>query len=161
MPFWSCYAISNKTPFYVHIIDDDRTTTYIQGASATTKVTISGPILFKHNWFSGKLKIKIQTPPPPKKKEKEKKKKYCSFGASVYDFFPWKFVTNLLNRDDLEVDRSAEGNYSTELYGNRAAQIIRWDKENKLAPPRKMAFTLTIALAGLTTRRKRQNSLKI
>jgi len=28
-------------------------------------------------------------------------------------------------RNDLEVDRSAEGNYSTELYGARAAQIIR------------------------------------
>ena len=73
-----------------------------------------------------------------------------------------KFVTtNLAHRDDLKVDRSAEGNYSTELYGNRAAQIIRWDKGNKLTPPRNMAFTLTIALAGLTTRRKRQNSLKI
>ena len=29
-------------------------------------------------------------------------------------------------RNDLEVDRSAEGNYSTELYGARAAQIIRF-----------------------------------
>jgi len=28
-------------------------------------------------------------------------------------------------RNDLEVDRSAEGNYSTELYGAKAAQIIR------------------------------------
>ena len=31
-----------------------------------------------------------------------------------------------LHRNDLEVDRSAEGNYSTELYGAKAAQIIRW-----------------------------------
>merc|ERR1712004_86297 len=36
------------TPFYVHIVDD-RTTTYIQGASATTKATISGLLLFEHN----------------------------------------------------------------------------------------------------------------
>jgi len=34
-------------------------------------------------------------------------------------------------RDDLEVDRSAEGNYSTELYGNRAAQIIRAHNQEK------------------------------
>ena len=33
-------------------------------------------------------------------------------------------------RNDLEVDRSAEGNYSTELYGAKAAQIIRWQKFN-------------------------------
>ena len=38
--------------------------------------------------------------------------------------------THLVNsrvshRNDLEVDRSAEGNYSTELYGAKAAQIIR------------------------------------
>merc|ERR1711963_393899 len=34
-------------------------------------------------------------------------------------------------RDDLKVDRSAEGNYSTELYGNRAAQIIRAHNQEK------------------------------
>jgi len=34
-------------------------------------------------------------------------------------------------RDDLNVDRSAEGNYSTELYGNRAAQIIRAHNQEK------------------------------
>ena len=36
-------------------------------------------------------------------------------------------------RNDLEVDRSAEGNYSTELYGAKAAQIIRWKWFNLLA----------------------------
>ena len=32
----------------------------------------------------------------------------------------------------MEVDRSAKGNYSTELYGAKAAQIIRWEKYTKL-----------------------------
>ena len=32
----------------------------------------------------------------------------------------------------MEVDRSAEGNYSTELYGAKAAQIIRWEKYVRL-----------------------------
>ena len=89
LPFWSCNAISNMTPFSVHIVDD-RTTTYIPGASATTKATISGLILFKHNWISGKLELKSQTPPspPPKKEEKKEERSITHLEPQYMNFFP-------------------------------------------------------------------------
>ena len=56
-----------------------------------------------------------------------------------------------LHRNDLEVDRSAEGNYSTDLYGAKAAQIIRWkilimwlspNNDNQGSQPRAASFPL-------------------
>ena len=63
----------------------------------------------------------------------KKIKKTQILWKSFYKKLEYKFLakhtpccnSGVSYRNDLEVDRSAEGNYSTELYGAKAAQIIR------------------------------------